>query len=96
TGHAPLALKLVDPQPRRAPHANGPPRSRAVAAFTLAPHFDGTPGKAGARYPRFAGFAVETQRFPDSPNRPHFPSARLAPGQTYRHRMEFDFTPLDG
>ncbi|TAG26349.1 MAG: galactose mutarotase [Rhodobacterales bacterium] len=57
-------------------------------------HFDGTPGKAGARYPRFAGFAVETQRFPDSPNRPHFPSARLDPGQTYRHQMLFDFTPL--
>jgi aldose 1-epimerase len=56
-------------------------------------HFAQTPGKAGARYPRFAGFAAETQRFPDSPNRPHFPSARLGPGQTYRHIMRFDFTP---
>lgn len=56
-------------------------------------HFAGTPGKAGARYPRFAGFAAETQRFPDSPNRPQFPSARLDPGQTYRHVMRFDFTP---
>jgi len=40
------------------------------------------------------GFPVETQRFPDSPNRPQFPSARLEPGQTYRHVMRFDFTPL--
>lgn len=56
-------------------------------------HFDETPGKAGARYPRFAGFAAETQRFPDSPNRPQFPPARLDPGQTYRHLMRFDFTP---
>lgn len=56
-------------------------------------HFDGTPGKAGARYPRFAGFAAETQRFPNSPNMPQFPSARLDPGQTYRHVMRFDFTP---
>ncbi|MGL4321385.1 MAG: aldose epimerase family protein [Paracoccaceae bacterium] len=56
-------------------------------------HFSGGPGKAGARYPRFAGFAVETQRFPDSPNQPHFPSAVLEPGQTYRHLMQFDFTP---
>ncbi len=56
-------------------------------------HFDGTPGKAGARYPRFAGFAAETQRFPDSPNNPHFPSARLSPGETYLHVMQFDFTP---
>lgn len=56
-------------------------------------HFNNTPGKAGARYPRFAGFAVETQRFPDSPNNPQFPSARLNPGQTYRHVMSLDFTP---
>ena len=56
-------------------------------------HFDQTPGKAGARYPRFAGFAIETQRFPDSPNNPHFPSARLDPGQSYGHQMCFDFAP---
>lgn len=56
-------------------------------------HFDGTPGKSGQRYAQFAGFAAETQRFPDSPNNPHFPSARLAPGETYRHVMRFDFTP---
>jgi aldose 1-epimerase len=56
-------------------------------------HFAGAPGKAGTTYPRFAGFAAETQRFPDSPNNPHFPSARLAPGEVYTHRMGFDFTP---
>jgi aldose 1-epimerase len=56
-------------------------------------HFGGGPGKAGARYPRFAGFAIETQRFPDSPNNPHFPSARLEPGAAYRHVMRFDFSP---
>lgn len=55
-------------------------------------HFDG-PGKKGTRYPRFAGFAVETQRFPDSPNNPQFPQATLNPGETYRHLMRFDFTP---
>jgi aldose 1-epimerase len=56
-------------------------------------HFDGTLGKTGACYPRIAGFAVETQRFPNAPNTPHFPSARLDPGQRYAHRMRFDFTP---
>jgi aldose 1-epimerase len=56
-------------------------------------HFAGAPGKAGARYPRFAGFAVETQHFPDAPNRPHFPPARLDPGQTYRHLLRLDVTP---
>ena len=55
-------------------------------------HFDG-PGKQGSRYPQFAGFAAETQRFPDSPNNPQFPSAWLNPGETYRHVMRFDLTP---
>ena len=57
-------------------------------------HFDGTPGKDGARYNRFAGVALETQGFPDSPNHPQFPQARLDPGQTYRHLMRLDLTPL--
>lgn len=56
-------------------------------------HFNGGPGKAGTRYLRYAGFATETQRFPDSPNNPHFPQARLEAGQTYLHRMQFDFAP---
>jgi len=48
-------------------------------------------GKGGHPYCRHAGFALETQRFPDSPNRPHFPRCRLDPGETYRHRAEFRF-----
>ena len=80
--------------------ATDPASGRRMALSTTEPgvqlytgaHFDG-PGKQGAHYPRFAGFAAETQRFPDSPNCPHFPSARLDPGQTYRHVMQFDFTP---
>jgi len=57
-------------------------------------HFDGSqPGKAGARYGRFAGIALETQRFPDAPNHPQFPSARLDPGQLYRHVVLLDMTP---
>ncbi len=83
-------LEAVDPASgRRMRLATSEP---GVQLYTGA-HFSGSPGKAGARYPRFAGFAVETQRFPDSPNRPHFPSAWLEPGQIYRHRMQFDFTP---
>lgn len=58
-------------------------------------HFDGrVPGKDGGRYGRFAGVALETQAFPDSPNRPQFPSTRLDPGAVYRHVMLADFTPL--
>jgi aldose 1-epimerase len=81
--------------------ATDPASGRRLSLSTTKPglqlytgaHFDGAPGKAGAHYQRFAGFAAETQMFPDSPNRPHFPSARLDPGQTYRHTMRFDFDP---
>lgn len=40
-------------------------------------------GKGGVRYGRRAGFCLETQHFPDSPNHPSFPSTLLRPGQTY-------------
>mgnify|MGYP001161692227 CR=1 FL=1 len=33
-------------------------------------------------YPKYGGMAIETQNFPDAPNRPDFPSALLRPGQT--------------
>jgi aldose 1-epimerase len=46
---------------------------------------DGTlRGPSGRPYPRGAGVALETQHFPDSPNRPEFPSTVLRPGETYR------------
>ena len=49
-------------------------------------------GKGNVEYCRFAGFCFETQCFPDSPNQPHFPSARLDPGGVYDHRMHFEFS----
>ena len=51
-------------------------------------------GKGGHPYCRYAGFTLETQRFPDSPNLGHFPQARLYPGQKYSHRMEFQFMKI--
>ncbi len=41
-------------------------------------------GPNGYLYPRNCGVALETQHFPDSPNKPAFPSTLLRPGQTYR------------
>jgi len=43
-------------------------------------------GKGGAVYRRHGGLCLETQHFPDSPNRPSFPSTILEPGRTYRSR----------
>jgi aldose 1-epimerase len=49
------------------------------------------PGHDGRHYGQGAGLALEAQRFPDSPNRPHFPSAVLRPGEVYRQRTEYRF-----
>jgi aldose 1-epimerase len=41
-------------------------------------------GTSDHAYRQSAGFALETQHFPDSPNHPGFPSTVLRPGQTYQ------------
>ena len=48
-------------------------------------------GKGGQAYHRHGGFCLETQRFPDSVNRPEFPSIILRPGQEYRSRTIYRF-----
>ncbi|MGH6859077.1 MAG: aldose epimerase family protein [Phyllobacterium sp.] len=50
-------------------------------------------GLGGAVYGAHAGLCLEAQKFPDSPNRPHFPSTVLTPGETYRQQTEFRFAP---
>ncbi len=40
-------------------------------------------GKAGKVYKKHCAFCLETQHFPDSPNKSNFPSAVLLPGQKY-------------
>ncbi len=53
---------------------------------------DGTlRGKQGVVYGHRSGFAMETQHFPDSPNKPAFPSTILRPGEEYRSRTIYRF-----
>ncbi len=53
---------------------------------------DGTlTGKGGRLYPHRSGFCLETQHYPDSPNRPTFPSTVLRPGEAYRSKTVFTF-----
>ncbi len=55
----------------------------------------GRSGKDGCHYgPRHA-FCLETQHFPDSPNRPAFPSPILKAGETYDHTTCFAFSLQD-
>lgn len=46
-------------------------------------------GKGGVAYPQRAGLCLETQHFPDSPNKPQFPSCILRPGEVYRAVTEY-------
>ncbi len=53
--------------------------------------FDGTRrSTSGGRYRQGDGIALEPQLFPDSPNRPAWPSAILRPGETYRSVLEWE------
>ena len=49
-------------------------------------------GKSGHVYERRTGFCLETQHYPDSPNKPDFPSSILRPGETYESRTIFKFS----
>jgi aldose 1-epimerase len=48
-------------------------------------------GKQGRLYRQSDAFCLEPQVWPNSPNRPDFPSPRLAPGEIYRHQIVYRF-----
>ncbi len=90
------AAKLVDP-------ASG----RALTISTMEPgiqfyggnFLDGTLyGTSGRQYRQGDGLALETQHFPDSPNKPDtvFPSTVLRPGQTYQTSTVYNFSTVGG
>jgi aldose 1-epimerase len=49
-------------------------------------------GKRGVAYHKYAGFCLETQHFPDSPNHPNFPTTVLRAGESYEQTTIFRFT----
>ena len=54
---------------------------------------DGTiKGKGGVAYQIHTGFCMEPQHYPDSPNKPNFPSVELKPGQTYHNTIVYKFS----
>ena len=54
---------------------------------------DGTNiGKGGVAYQRRTGFCMEPQHYPDSPNKPQFPSVVLKPGKTYHNVIVYRFS----
>ncbi|OMC44509.1 galactose mutarotase [Mycobacterium sp. IS-2888] len=49
-------------------------------------------GTSGHIYRQGAGFTMETQHYPDSPNQPNFPTTTLNPGQAYDSTTVFAFS----
>ena len=84
-----LAARVRDPRSGRVMlvHTSEP----GVQLYTGNWLGDGLAGKGGAWYAQRAGLALETQHFPDSPNRPEFPSTLLRAGQEYRSRTVYSF-----
>ena len=56
---------------------------------------DGTvTGKGGVTYQQRTGICLETQKYPDTPNKPEWPSAILKPGETYNSHCVFRFSTV--
>jgi aldose 1-epimerase len=87
--------------PGFAARAKDPKSGRVLEVWTTQPgvqlytgnFLDGTlKGPSGRIYPRNAGFCLETQHYPDSPNHPDFPTAVLKPGETFDQTTIWKFS----
>jgi aldose 1-epimerase len=84
-----LAAKVIEPR-----------SGRIMEIFTTEPavqfytgnFINGVKGKAVAIYQKHQAFCLEAQHYPDSPNRPNFPSVVLQPGEIYRQLTVHKFS----
>jgi len=91
----------VTEKPKLAVRLDDPASGRVMELWTTEPgvqfysgnFLDGTvAGKEGYIYRQSDGMALEPQHFPNSPNRPDFPSVRLDPGQVFRQVSIYKFS----
>jgi len=66
--------------------------SQPGVQFYTGNFLDGIAGKSGSVYRKNAGFCLETQHFPDSPNKSAFPSAIFGPDRPYHEQAVFAFS----
>lgn len=85
-----MAARVVDPK-----------TGRVLEVWTTEPgiqfytgnFMDGSAhGKGGVSYTKRSAFCLETQHFPDSPNKPKFPSTELKPGERYHTTTIYKFS----
>lgn len=85
-----LAAKLEDPISGRIMEVI---TSEPGLQFYSGNFLDGSlTGKYKTVYEKYAGLALETQHFPDSPNQPNFPSVILNPGEIYSTSTIYKFS----
>lgn len=79
--------------------AHEPVSGRTLEVYTTEPgvqlytgnFLSGFKGTHRATYPKRSAFCLECQHFPDSPNRPYFPSVVLNPGERYKQTTIYKF-----
>jgi aldose 1-epimerase len=77
-----------------------PISGRSMKVFTTQPgvqfysgnFLNNVRGKIGSVYNKHAGFCLETQHLPDSPNQPNFPPCIYGPGKDYHEKALFSFS----
>jgi aldose 1-epimerase len=98
-----VASPWAAPSVRRAARLIDPVSGRVMEVHTTEPGLQvysggglagSLRGKGGAPCVPHGGLCLEAQHFPDSPNRPDFPSVRLDPGKTYRSLTTYAFSTV--
>ncbi len=85
-----LAAKLKDPKSGRVMEIS---TNQPAIQFYGGNFLDGTvTGKSGVKYAHRTALCLETEGFPDAPNKQNFPSSVLRPGETYHHVMIHQFS----
>ncbi|WP_336963103.1 aldose epimerase family protein [Sphingobium aquiterrae] len=84
-----VAVRLHDPKSGRTLEVRT--TEPAVQIYTGNNLNGGMPGAGGRTLRQGDGVAFETEHFPDSPNKPNFPSTVLRPGQVFHSTTEFAF-----
>jgi aldose 1-epimerase len=94
-----FVLTKREDQPTLAAKLRDPKSGRVMTVLTTQPgvqlysgnFLKGQKGKGGQVYKQHSAVCLETQHFPDSVNKPQFPSVILKPGQTYRQTCIYAF-----
>lgn len=85
-----LAARLKDPKTGRVMEIS---TNQPAIQFYGGNFLDGSvTGKGGVTYGHRTALCLETEGFPDAPNKPGFPSCVLRPGEVYSHVMIHQFS----